>query len=133
MPLEDFFKQFEGSYNEEVFQLQRRCKMRIELTKETMKLYTFRISTRKYELLGEQENPAYKMFGAKEVDVPDEDLTRYCGMFGISYDPTKPKTETKKENLPTHTVQINKIERKDEDNGRGEEITEESNGYDLPF
>ena len=134
MPLENFFRQFEGSYNEEVFQLQRRCKMRIELTKQTMKLFTFRINSRKYELLGEQENPAYKMFGSKEVDIPDEDLTRYCGLFGISYDPTKPKTETTQENLQTPAVQITEIERKDDvDDGRGEKITEESNSYDLPF
>lgn len=134
MPLEDFFKQFEGSYNEEVFQLQRRCKMRIELTKEAMKLYTFRISTRKYELLGEQENPAYKMFGEKEVDIPDEDLTRYCGLFGISYDPTKQKDETTQENLPTPAVQITEIKRKDDvDDGRGEETAEDTDFSDLPF
>jgi hypothetical protein len=134
MPLENFFKQFEGSYNEEVFQLQRRCKMRIELTKEAMKLYTFRISTRKYELLGEQENPAYKMFGEKEVDIPDEDLTRYCGLFGISYDPTKQKDETTQENLPTPAVQITEIKRKDDvDDGRGEETAEDTDFSDLPF
>lgn len=134
MSQEIFFKQFEKNYNEEFYQLQRRCKMKIELTENKLKMYTFRKDSRKYEFIGEEENPVTKQYRAEEVDISDEDLNRYCSIFGISYDPNKPKAETTQENSPTPAVQTAGIKRKDDtDNGRGKENTEESNGYDLPF
>ena len=128
MQQEQFFKQFEQNYNEEFYQLQRRCKMKIELTEDKLKLYTFRKASRKYEFIGEEENPVTKMYKAEEIDIPDEDLLRYCSLFGIQYKPdTQQKVHTSK--TPTALETIKEVK----NNGRAEENTEESDGYDLPF
>lgn len=91
LPMDSFFRRLQGGYGEPVVQLERRCKTKIELTKDMLALYTYKSAQQHYQLVTYVKNPVAELYTAADVDTSEAELTELCSLLGVEYKYSKDK------------------------------------------